>query len=158
MVQAQPKRPRGLLAKRRNPKRKRESVARLPVIGECVFADISEQGRGLAGRRHFAVQDFVRRGAIAVERNIAILVGFEDRAIEADTGEEAAAARVAQDFSVQLQVGAGLSIAADRARSGGGLATDFELVTQKPRQAVTIAENENQVGGRSSDLKTEASR
>lgn len=92
----------------------------------------------------------------AVHGFVAAGVSFDDGAAEADSSEDAFAARVGEDFGVEGEIGIGGCLSADRSCSHRCIGAELELVVEQAVQGAVIHEEQHEVGGRAADLITDA--
>ena len=100
--------------------------------------------------------DVLRAVANPVDLLVGVAVGADGGAGQADSREQSARARVAEDLRLQLVVGGCRRFAADGARGHRRVAADLEGVLRQVVDAALVHDHEHDVGGLTANLEADA--
>ena len=88
----------------------------MPLVLTAVLAEFVNQEPRRIRNWNLAVQDVVPVHVISIRRLISALVSLNDGAVKAYSGKNAFAARIRQNFGVQLQIRRGRGLPSDGSR------------------------------------------
>src|SRR5262249_30579539 len=109
-----------------------------------------------SGSVHFAGQRRAEWHHAAVEPARSILVLLDDSTGQADSGKNAASARVGQHLRSQLPVGIGGSVPSHRASGDRRIGSQFEFAGEQILHAIFVHDQHDKVDGLATDLETDA--
>ena len=92
------------------------------------------------------LEDHARRRALAVNQLVGGVIDRQDGAVERDPGEQPARTRPRPDFRLELPIGGGGGIAADRSRGDAGVGAERDLAVDDRIQAALTPEHQHDVG------------
>src|SRR5437868_6948046 len=105
----------------------------------------------------FSFQDGAEGKVLSVDGLVGVIIGFDNRALESQSGKGALGTRVSEDLSVKLPIGTGRGVPANWASGCGGFATDLEFIREQMFHALLIHHDHDEVDSFGADLQPPAS-
>ena len=100
--------------------------------------------------------DALRFDFFPVNAGVGVVVGANGGTSERDSREEAARARIGQDFSAHSDVGFGGSIASNRASGGRRVSAKLHFALEDGMGSAIVHNEKDEVGGLAANLKSDA--
>src|SRR5438445_5430337 len=105
---------------------------------------LHERG-GCSGNHDLAVENIAGGDVTSVEILVVVAVGLQNAAGQIDPRKQALRARIGKDFSLQLRIGHGASIAADRTGRNRGLAAQGDLVLEQVIDPTRVHDQQHEI-------------
>ena len=109
------------------------------------FADGLHQNHGVCRNPHLSVKDVFLVGVWAIQGPVSGIIGLDDSAAQADPGKDSPAARISENFRMQLNIRCRRRASPHGSRGGGDIATDSKFIVKELLQSPAPAEYQDDI-------------